>query len=67
MWQRKGKGSGSFLDLWFRGFSPGGVQWRVGGYRRYRPWSRSDLRVCQNHADPFASAWDPVAATASRL
>ena len=43
------------------------VQWRVGGYRRYRPWSRSDLRVCQNHADPFASAWDPVAATASML
>ena len=43
------------------------VQWRVGGYRRYRPWSRSDLRLCQNHADPFASAWDPVAATASRL
>jgi hypothetical protein len=43
------------------------VQWRVEGYRRYRPWSRSDLRVCQNQADPFASAWDPVAATASRL
>src|SRR5208337_3875943 len=28
------------------------VQWRVGSYRRYRPWFRSDLRVWSKPCRP---------------